>query len=137
MKTKIVAGRVVVEFNYEREDTPYDPKRIGQICKRGSRLFIYEIADDEVATNKVEDILSWANVWVGPKTLVRMLESALAGELVNETVGTAYGESYRDATGDLQADKKGRYILFTAPCGATGKMTVREAEKLVEAVKSL
>jgi hypothetical protein len=71
-----------------------------------------------------------------------MMESALDATSVTheKTVGTAYAPgSFFDGEGEASMSrvKNGRYIEFTAPCGATGRTTVREAEKLVEAVKAL
>jgi hypothetical protein len=94
------------------------------VVKVGRRVFFSQEHDTDARR------IEYANVALGIKTAARAFQDALDGKVVTlkRGVESAYVDTDQVVLG-LQ--KTGRRIAFVAPCGASGYMTVAEAEKLV------
>ena len=79
-----------------------------------------------------------ANMSGGPKTIARLFEIALAGKrLATAEVGKTISSGYAGSGDTVELHRVKNRIEFTAPCGQQGYLTVGEAKKLVEGLRSL
>jgi hypothetical protein len=109
------------------------------------RESLREVADDLTTTHAYAGAQGakkyakyYANAALGPKTLARLIESALTapGFCVTSTKSMNVTSGYAN-NAVIKLERKGRYLYFTAPCGRGGRVTIKTAQQLVVELRLL
>lgn len=138
MRTKTVEGKPVLVVNIRigtgtSGDSSYTDKV--EFVKIGSRVYVTDGEAKDLLNSRTPK--DYANVTAGPKTFARLFENALkGGRLVESKKADNIGSGYASSP-VLELFRKGQRIIFTAPCGATGWLTVGETEKLIAGLATL
>lgn len=127
---KVDAKRITITRTHGHPWISYTDQEKVFVLKVGRRVFFTQENDYDCKN------VAFANLALGAKTAARSFQKALDGERVTfENVVSGYA-SHGDGSLTLAPGKRGS-VEFIAPCGATGYLTKREAEKLVEYLNTL
>lgn len=124
-------GREVIEIRYKRPDCWFHAEfQHAILVPIGNRLAVILDTGKDFYLSNSEDLTNYGDVLkVGRKTLIRLLERAVAGESFTAPAVSGFGESI--------AFKKGyRNVHITMPCGAAAVLTQLEATKLLDQLKN-
>ena len=115
------------EVKYKRTDWARSPWIEITVVKSGRRVHFTGETDTDAT------IVSNANIALGIKTAARAFQDALDGKVVTLTNVRSFGQN----SGTFALQRTGNRVEFVAPCGARGYITVTEAKKLIEVLRSL